>query len=373
MKIGLLTLPFNNNYGGFLQEFALKTALNNLGHEVWFIDLKYPVYTNSIPKNIVDTFKNIIKKNILKTDIYSIIPGEDDRLNTIISWQYTRSFVDVYLSPKITPIHSSQDLKYLLKKIHFDAFVSGSDQIWRPKYMAHFIKTVYFDFLSNQNIKRISYAASFGTDNWEYPDKLSVECKALVKKFDAVSVREDSGVDFCKEKFDVKAQLVLDPTFLLTNDFYLSLIKEEHKVTSPGGLFCYILDNSDDKKKAINFISKDLKLQPFYIGNKDEVKKPVQSWLHSFHSADFIFTDSFHGMVFSIIFKKNFLVFGNIERGISRFLSLLKLLGLEDRLILNSNEISKALSLSSINYEVINTILDSQRNQSISYLKDSLK
>jgi len=379
MKIGILTLPFNNNYGGFLQEYALMVILKRMGHEVWFIDLQTKTWRRLLNTHLA-FFKRIIKKYILRKDnVFSIIPSKDDRyneLNSIIMWQYTRPFVDKHLWPKISPVYSSKELTYLIDKFNFDAFISGSDQIWRPRFMGVFLKTTYFDFLNGRKEKRIVYAASFGVDEWVYSPELTKECAELVKKIDAVSVREESGIALCKQYLGVNVQWVLDPTMLLNKEDYVALLENTQR-KHEGDFFCYILDKTTEKQKLVDNVAEQLSLTPFYMGLRNDNKNienkimdPVEKWLQGFYDAKFVITDSFHGIVFSILFNKPFLVFANKNRGNARFNSLLKMFNMETRLISNSDFDIKLLHL---DYSEINKILETERYKSMTFLINALK
>jgi hypothetical protein len=343
-----------------------------MGHDVWFIDLQFRSQ-RSLLKTHLSFIKKGIKKYILRRkNIYSIISNTGIRhteLNHIITWQHTRPFVDKYLCPKISPVYSSDELIYLVDKLSFDVFIAGSDQIWRPKFMRKFLKTLYFDFLKDRKEKRISYAASFGTDDWEYSPELTKECAELIKEFDAVSVREESGIALCEKYFNVKSQWVLDPTMLLYKEDYINLIENAKTKQSTGNIFCYILDKTDKKQNIIDSVSKQSALTPFYMEKTDSVES-VESWLQGFCDAKFVITDSFHGMVFSIIFNIPFLCFVNEWRGKARFISLAKQFGLANRLLfekdLNKN------GFSPINWLETNTILETKRDESLLFLKNNL-
>jgi hypothetical protein len=384
MKIGIITLPFNNNYGGFLQAYALMTILKRMGHDVWFIDLQNKPYyhSNNIFSIHLDFLKILIKKYILRRNISSWIPKKYSRnedIKRIITWQNTQPFVDKYLCPKISPIYSSKELTYLIDKFHFDAFISGSDQIWRPKYMGHFLKTTYFDFLKDRKEKRISYAASFGVDEWEYTLKQTKECTKLIKKFSAVSVREESGVTLCKEYLGVDAQWVVDPTILLNKEDYIHLIEEAKIKQNAGDLFCYILDEADEKHELVESVAKQLNLMPFDMGLKKHHKKrecqileSVETWLRGFYDAKFVITDSFHGMVFSIVFNVPFLCLVNEQRGGSRFTSLAKQFGLENRLIFSRKDFLVEEINKNIDWAFIDEQKAIKRNTSLNFLKSHI-
>ncbi|MDR2409748.1 MAG: polysaccharide pyruvyl transferase family protein [Bacteroidales bacterium] len=381
MKIGILTLPFNNNYGGFLQEYALMTVLKRMGHDVWFIDL-HRCPQRSVLKTHLSFIKRIIKRYLLRRRVFTLVPSKYDRhieLEKIIAGLYTRPFVDKYLCPKISPVYSSEELMYIIKSIHFDVFVAGSDQIWRPQCMPFLLKTTYFDFLQERKEKKIIYAASFGTNEWEYTPQLTRECSLLAKQIHAISVREKSGIELCEKYLGVKAQWVLDPTMLLNRNDYVALIENACVKQSSGDMFCYILDKTNEKQEIINAVANQLALTPFYIDLKtdendpeDKILEPVESWLRGFYDAKFVITDSFHGCVLSIIFNVPFLVYGNIKRGMSRFESLLTLCGLQNRLIPNNHSLKELLFTDIINWTDVNDKVIKYRQESIQFLLSHL-
>lgn len=247
-------------------------------------------------------------------------------------------------------IDSNIDLKQHFEINKYDAVVVGSDQTWRPKYSPN-IYNFYLDFIKNKNIKRFAYASSFGVDTWEYAEEETSKCAELAKLFDAISVREESGVDLCKKYLNVESECVLDPTLLLNKEDYLSLIGDKYNNGSDNGVYTYFLDSNEEKTSAANSIAEKLKTQVYSCQAKrslsdlggstlDEYQMPaVQDWLASFANAKFVVTDSFHGMVFSIIFEKPFLVIVNKQRGAARFESLLSKIGGLDHLIYDTKEI----------------------------------
>src|SRR5690606_1738827 len=136
---------------------------------------------------------------------------------------------------------------------------------WRPKYSPNIIN-YFLDFLEEkQNVTRISYAASFGTSNWEFNESQTRTCRDLIQKFDAVSVRENSGIELCLNYLHKEAQHVLDPTMLLKIEEYKAITQNENVRNSDGNLKVYILDKSDEKNKLVQYIAQNLKLKPFEI------------------------------------------------------------------------------------------------------------
>lgn len=374
MNIGVISLPLHNNFGGILQAYALQKVLRDLGHNAVLIDksryvnlgpwyIKYPIY-----------IKNVLLKYIMRQKVVVRPDVEINKIPKTIA-QHTEPFIDKYIKRIYTKDFSN------IKKNKFDAFVIGSDQVWRPRYFGTRIENAYLDFAKEWDVKRIAYASSFGAEEWEYTNEQTSTCSELLKIFNAVSVRESSAVGLCKEKFGVKAEHVLDPTMLLDKEIYIKLFAEAKTAKSEGNLFCYILDESKEKNVIINTISEEKGLTPFYVNSRYEnpdaplekrIQQPVEKWLRAFHDAEFIITDSFHACVFSIIFNKPFIVYGNKERGLARFESLLRIFGLQERIATSPDEIYR-IANKAINWDSINGIHREWKEKSISFLTDSLQ
>ena len=374
MKIGVLALQLRYNFGGILQAYALQKTLNDMGHNAVHIDQckyvslgpwykKYPIY-----------LKRAIRKHLGSEDIVVRADVAINNASKIISI-HTEPFIEKYIKRIFTRDFSN------IKESDFDAFVVGSDQVWRTKYFFSKTENAYLDFAKDWDIKRIAYAASFGTEEWEYNEELTLNCSNLVKKFNAISVRESSAVELCKEKLGVYAQHVLDPTMLLKKEDYISLFEQANIDKSDGNLFCYILDKKGEKDDIVNNIAKMLQLTPFYVNSRyqdsnapleERIQQPVEKWLRAFHDAEFVITDSFHACVFSLLFNKPFIVYGNKDRGLTRLYSLLEMFGLEDRLATSLEDIEKIL-LTAIDWKNVNKTHAEWKEKSISFLTNSLK
>lgn len=369
MKIGILTLPLHTNYGGILQAYALQTVLGRMGHEVSLIEthrkpLKLPLWKAPL------SYGKRILKNI-SGHPFPIFYEQKVNRETPVVRQYTDKFIDKYIKRRIvnnyTDVHEND----------FDAIIVGSDQIWRPEYFPN-IETAYLDFTEGWNIKRVAYAASFGTDDWEYTPKQTKECRRLLQSFDAISVRENSGVDLCRNHFHVQATHVLDPTMMLEPEDYIKLFEVAGTPKSPGTLLNYILDETPEKTALIEKIAKDKGLVPFRVNSKVEninaplkerIQPPVEQWLRGFYDAEFVITDSFHACVFSILFNKPFFVIGNTARGMSRFTSLLSMFGLKNRLIHSNSSIYNETNIS---WQNVMTLLNYNRRKSRDFLLKGL-
>lgn len=347
MKIGILTQTLHNNYGGLLQNYALQQVLIRAGHEPCTIDHERTERVSSI-RRITRRIKAYVR-HLLNPQKYGKPLYVANKHEEAIISQHTEYFINKYIRRTKT-LNTHKEFLEIAKSGEFQAYIVGSDQCWRPRYNRSFLKEMFLSFAENQtSVKRIAYAASFGTDDWELAPEIMSECARLAQFFDLITVREDSGVKLCKDFLGVDAQLVLDPTLLLTKEDYMKIVEAEHEPNSPGNLFYYILDPSEEKSQFIDGVANKLGLTPFTVmpqfpreyRTKNTIKKSISNciypsvttWLRAFDDADMTIVDSFHGMVFSIIFNKPFWVIGNENRGMTRFLSLLKMFKLENRLV----------------------------------------
>lgn len=330
MKIGLLSYHKNYNYGWNLQCYALMTVLKSMGHDVILID-KRKFHNPTLYIRIKHAIKTLCGI-FLPSVRHMSYEKEQERRGYKIE-----SFFEKYITPRTDVITGKSGYKSLP---HFDAFVVGSDQVWRKK-LVNPLADYFFSFIDYPAIL-ISYAASFGVDNAEYSEEDIKRCGKLIERFKAVSVRELSGVTLIKDvyKWNCNPVVMADPTLLLSSHDYEKILNNTTNKSS--GLFCYILDMTTDKEKAVTKISTAYSLKPHIISLDLEQTYPsIEEWLCLFRNADFIFTDSFHGCVFSIIFRKPFIAYGNAKRGLARFVSLLELFGLQDRLIESSLDIEQ--------------------------------
>lgn len=371
MRIGIITLPSTVNYGGILQAYALNKILIDLGYDavhinkkeeksfLYFLDAKLRFFIHKIIGNKPNwpTSKRAYK------EIHDI------------QTKYTNQFRKKHI-PQVTLDYN--DL-YKSNLNDFDVFIVGSDQVWRPKY----VEDIYYYFLNfvTHGQKKIAYAASFGSDVWEFNIQQTNKCRKLLETFNFISVREESGVELCRKYFNCIPSHVLDPTMLLSSIDYLSLI-EKNINNEPEGLMTYILDKNNFKDDIIKkFTQKNnCGLTSLYIGdNKSTIQPtpPIEDWIMGFNNAKYIITDSFHGVVFSILFKKPFLAIGNPDRGLSRFTSILKMFHLEDRLVISKKDLeNKSYLLSihnNINWDNLFSLLEDYKYKSLLFLTKSLE
>ncbi len=371
MKIAILTQTPGSNYGGIIQNYALQKALKDMGCQPITINLPMvkPVSKNRIFFSECKTYiyRYLFHKNMLTKSERFIINKNN------------RKFIKTHINLSEL-IYNTVKLSNYFSKHSFDAVIVGSDQTWRPKYSPD-IYNFYLDFLENNHkIKKIAYASSFGTSDWEYTAEQTRRVSELAKNFDAISVREASGVDLCNEKLGVEAVHLLDPTLLLTAEDYSQLIKQPKANKE---LFTYVLDESRYKQDFIQSIGKQLNLKQYTNQAQKfdaKVKRPLEElitpplegWLQGFRDAEFVITDSFHGTVFSIINKKPFITLVNVKRGASRFESILSKLGLEERMVYDLHSFDKSVIKKQIDYEAVHQKLNALKEESLNFLKDNL-
>ena len=376
MKIGILTHSLRYNYGGLLQNYALQQVLIKLGHE--------PITLNHQPRPVKRSIKlfSFFKRLFIK------LRGKDIPINgftTTKQLKYITRYINEF--PKRCIITTNAVTLSTLKNADgvkdITAIIVGSDQVWRYKMMGQDILEMFLSSFSSDKIKKIAYAASFGTDNWEIPEKLSLKAKSLIKQFDSISVREQSAIRLCRDYLDTKAIHVLDPTLLLDLEDYMDIVKTSpfHLIDKPKSIMTYILDRNKNKTNILNTIVEktglsinDLLPQSKFadVGSKridDCVYASVEEWLKGFHDAEMVVTDSFHGTVFSIIFNKPFWVIGNESRGMARFESLLSLFDLQNRLI---TDVPRNIH-ENIDWYCVNKKLSELKIESIEFLTTNLK
>ena len=358
MNIAIVTQPIMGNYGGTLQNFALQVVLRRLGHNPVTID-----YRNSSPLWfwICQSLKTILlyifpDKRRPFTPYRNVFPRKSCIMN----------FVNKHI--KLTDKQYLSYKKSVIRDYKIDAVIVGSDQVWRPLYNPGCLYDTYLSFLKKEPVLKLSYAASFGVDNWEYSIKQTKKCSKLVKSFRAVSVRESSGVSLCKKYLGVNAVEVLDPTLLLSCDDYYSVcadipIKKNRYVCS------YVLDMDEKKKNVIQNFADRYNCELVLFSAHSSLKYTLEEWLALFRDATYVITDSFHGTVFSIIFHKEFYSLVNVCRGASRFVSLLSKFGLGSRLV--NNQIPEYSE--TIDWNFVDERKKVWVDESLKFLSDALK
>ena len=362
MNIGILTQPLKDNYGGVIQNYALQETLRRMGHNPITLDIgasEYPIFRwmlTAIKQFVTNPFQLQQRK----------LPSFPFRNR--YHYKNTGEFIHKYikLSSPINVIEES-----ITDNLNIEVLIVGSDQVWRPRYNPkNQLFNMFLDFAYNKEIIRIAYAASFGTNIWEFTEDETQKCKTLIKKFNAVSVRENSAQIQCKKHWDIEPFWAIDPTLLLSKEDYNHLCDSNYHPNETY-ILCYILDISDTILEQLDSLEKKAGIKIIKIHDND-TKYNVIKWLTLFQNAQFVITDSFHGTVFSIIFNKSFCTIGNKTRGNDRINSLLERLHLTNRFI-DINSIHNIVLNESINWEETFSYIDKWRSESIIFLTNAIR
>ena len=264
-----------------------------------------------------------------------------------------------------------------------NTFIVGSDQVWNSRLYKHFGEFTLLDYIFSDKNK-ISYAASFGEKEWNGSEIDKVIFKYFLSRFNKVSVRETSGVDICKKTFSINADWVIDPVFLAGKKLFLELTQHVSMKVPNKYAFAYLLDYSDDKVELINEISRKLGCKfivvtdpNHFVANqwKDyaHTEYYIEEWLWLFQQAQYVLTDSFHGMCISLIYEKNFTAIVNQDRGAARFEDYSSLLGLSDYIYQSARQaLNNGFVLSDVDYEKINPAIENFVHSGLNWLADSI-
>ena len=302
-KIGIVTLTFNNNIGGVLQGYALQKFLENNYYDATVLQNKK--YKGNL---------EFIKK--FKTEL-------------------------------------AEDFTTIKNK--YNVFIVGSDQIWRRRFLKSNLnhwEDAFLNFCKDENVHRIAYAASCGTDTFDFED-VADTVAPLLNKFDSISVRESAPIETISKLAQKEVVLTCDPTLLLTAEEYINNCKE---IPTQKGLFAYILDKADEKTKVLKTSLEGLNLEQIKLANRT-----VEDWLAAYRDCSCILTDSYHGVLFSIIFNKPFICFYNKERGNSRFENLIQVFNIKERFIENSAEFNIELLKQKPNLDITDFVEKSKK------------
>ncbi|GHU86876.1 hypothetical protein FACS189476_01110 [Spirochaetia bacterium] len=284
-----------------------------------------------------------------------------------------------YRAYDLSPIYPTKESMAELNE-RSDVFLVGSDQLFLNGLYQAFGEYITSDWVRN-NKKKAAYAASFGREDFTGDMNTRSTMAHSMQKFDCFSVREKSGVALARDLFGVHADFVLDPVFLCDVSHYEQMAQYGVSQTS-GKIMVYMLDTYPWKEDVLSRTSSQLGLESFVfidIKNLEKSNQPItnaynEDWLRSILESEFVVADSFHGVCFSIIFRKPFIALANTDRGLTRFESILSLLHLGDRLIFNIEQFDALLPrLTDIDYDAVYEILEKEKVRSMEFLKKAVQ
>lgn len=356
MKVGIVTYHRSHNYGALLQAIATRIILKNLGHDVHYVDY-WPSYHRRMYSmiNSKKIFSWHIRSNIKY--LYNLSKTYKTKYNRRISmFKFIRQYIEPYCLPTTDK---------------FDIIVYGSDQIWRKQSETQKYNPVYLGKNNFHTNKHVTYAASMGIIPTSSKDK---ECiKKLVSNLDAISVREKSLAQLLKTLHFSNININLDPTLLLTQEQWNDIIPSRNYNGPRYVLYYNFQPNAFCLNQIKQFASaKGLALKIIY-GNAIEQEDnnnicsiSADVFLELIRHADFVFTSSYHGLVFSLLYAKPF--YASFKTNVERGESILSILGLKEYLLPPQANIPE--SFKDINYKQVFTTLESLRMDSINYLQN---
>lgn len=321
MKVGILTFQFAHNYGALLQAYALRSAVKKCGHDVTVLNF-YP-----------EKVRNEYSLNPLKAGkgLRGVLGSTKRSVKRINQYKKFRSFQKNMLGC-INPIYSFGELEAVCKNM--DCVVVGSDQVWNTDLTGD-IKSYFLDFPLG-GVKKVSYAASFGTTEINKSQQKYV--KEYLPKFDVISVREQTAAELVKKYAGCAAAVVADPVFQLTKIDWEKFANTVNRLEKKENyILYYSLKSYNTLKKAAESLSQKMGLTIKAVhpttaiaeinGEKLRDVGPVDFvWL--IEHAAYVVTDSFHATAFSVIFGKKLLYIA--DSGLqTRVQSLFESLGIE--------------------------------------------
>lgn len=352
MKIGIITFHRALNYGAVLQAYALQEYLNTIGIDSEIIDYR---------SEYIEIFYKQIKENPLKNPKMYLKELIYAPFNTLKRKKFD-GFLKKYIkfSKKIT---TKEELKKINKE--YDIFIAGSDQVWNLKWSG-FDKTFFLDFAEDE--KKYSYAASFGFD--KIPQEQEREYYELLSKFKKISVREESGKKIIKDLLHQECEVSLDPTCLISKAKWENIAK---KPKEQNYILLYTLEKSKELEDYAEKKSKELNAKIVYIADAIKRKKKYiyrgflgpDEFVGLFSNARYVVTNSFHGLMFSVIFEKSFCLQYQKKEGApnSRLIDFLNTYKLTNRII-------EAVRIrdSEIDYNFVKYLMEETKRESSNYL-----
>ncbi|MCI2047544.1 MAG: polysaccharide pyruvyl transferase family protein [Faecalibacterium sp.] len=355
MKAGILTIYKTGNYGATLQAYATKKAVEALGAEAEIL----PYCAKSIETKIDREF-------IRRRGMFGTAVALAEKLYYAPRMKKTMRWVESYAPG---PMLSRADLARLNGQ--YDVFIAGSDQIWNPD-IQHGDYAYFLDFV-DEPTQKCSYASSFGTDTLagDYRDT----CAALLHGYRVLTVREESGADLVEQLTGIRPPVVLDPTMLLARETWESLLPPAKGKTKY--IFVYQMAHSGMLARLAKAVRARaggrIDFVPFPIGGACAAHchlglSPLE-WARRIHDAEFVLTDSFHGLVFSILFHRPFyyvVTSDTVKKRLARATTLLASLGLSSRMLTQESQLDTAAS---IDWADVDNRLATLRERSLAQLE----
>lgn len=382
--IGLVTCYFHHNYGSMLQAYATEMIMHKMGLTYQTIACKSPITYMQENKLLYVIKKLLIADWKMRLGKMKIEREKKKNHTFAVNWSLRdkafEDFANTYFH--VSPYCESRE-ELTKMAVNYSAFLVGSDQLWRTDSVEHGYYTL--EWVPDE-IRKIAYSTSIGVKKvpWFQVEKN----KQFMNRFDHIAMREQSACDLVYELTGRKVQVVLDPTLLIPGEQWLN-IQQEEPLTDGKYIFCYLLGDNPDQRAFIKQVKKKTNCKIVALLHSDDYIASDEffadeapyvgpcEFLNYIRNAEYVFTDSFHCSVFSILYKKNFFTFNRFSEGAkqntnTRIDNLLHIVGLESRRMTKDKSVESVVSFKE-NYDGVEDKLNSLRKSSMDYLYNSLK
>ncbi|MCM1082171.1 MAG: polysaccharide pyruvyl transferase family protein [Clostridium sp.] len=387
MKVAIASVYYYENYGSMLQAYATQKVLDKMGIENETINI------DGISREINNKRKRyFIFASFTSGILFVKVAKLFDKIHKKFGkGEYVRNSQirkEMFVQYKKEKFRLTKRTEKLLELSvmcsEYDAVIVGSDQLWLPVNIAADFFTLSF---VPDGVKRISYATSFGQS--KLPRHIKNKARKFLGKFDAISVRENTGKKIVEELTNKNASIVCDPTMLLSKTEWLENIGNE-RVIEGKYIFCYFLGRNKKHRDYVSKLKKNVGVKIVAIPHADEYVRfdekysdvnlyavGPKEFLSLINNAEYICTDSFHATVFSILFHKKFFCFKryrkeNIYSTNNRIESLLDYLGIKERIISVEDCDGYDLTRMNIDYEDVDNRINKLKSSSLDFIKNSL-
>lgn len=382
--IGLVTCYFHHNYGSMLQAYATEMIMQQMGLPFQTIACKAPINYMQENKILYIIKKLLIADWKMRLGKMKIERAKKDNPMFAKNWEIRNKAFDQFAETFFHVSPYCKNREELTKMAeNYSAFLVGSDQLWRTDSVEHGYYTLEW---VPDHIRKIAYSTSIGVK--EVPWFQVEKNKRFMNRFDHIALREQSACDLVYKLTGRKVPVVLDPTLLFTGDQWLG-IQQQEPLTNGKYIFCYLLGDNPSQREFIKNVKektgyKIVALQQLddYIpsdeGFADEAPYVgPREFLNYIRNAEYVFTDSFHCSVFSILYKKNFFTFSRFAEGAkqstnTRIDNLLHITGLEERRMTNDKTIEEVVNFKR-NFDGVDEKLNALRKSSMDYLYNAFK
>lgn len=382
--IGLVTCYFHHNYGSMLQAYATEMIMQQMGLPFQTIACKAPINYMQENKILYIIKKLLIADWKMRLGKMKIERAKKENPMFAKNWEIRNKAFDQFAETffHVSPYCKNREELSKMAE-NYSAFLVGSDQLWRTDSVEHGYYTLEW---VPDHIRKIAYSTSIGVK--EVPWFQVEKNKRFMNRFDHIALREQSACDLVYKLTGRKVPVVLDPTLLFTGAQWLE-IQQQEPLTNGKYIFCYLLGDNPSQREFIKRVKEKIGYKIVALQQLDDYipsdegfadEAPYvgpREFLNYIRNAEYVFTDSFHCSVFSILYKKNFFTFSRFAEGAkqstnTRIDNLLHITGLEERRMTNDKTIEEVVNFKR-NFDGVDEKLNALRKSSMDYLYNAFK